>query len=121
MNKQNIKNDIIDFYKSYGIDLTINKIIDSYIITTYCATLDTTKTNIKKIEKLLDDLCLYIGIKNINIKIDYENKYILFETPKKTRDIIQYNDVIQQKKTFPLRLPRYIPFAAIKITTIIFK
>ncbi len=85
-----IKNSIEKFYKKIGIEIKIINHINSCSVVTYYATIDTTETTIKQIENRVNDLSLFCGVKNINILLDYSNKYIVFEVPKQKRQILEY-------------------------------
>lgn len=86
-----VKNSIEKFYKKIGIEIKIINYINSCSVVTYYATIDTTETTIKQVEARANDLSLFCGVKNINILLDYSNKYIVFEVPKQKRQILEYN------------------------------
>lgn len=83
---------IEEFFKKNDIELTIKKYIQSYSVTRFFAT---TETKIIKIEKLVDDLGLYINIKNIKMSIDYESGSIVFEIPNKNRQVLYFKETLQ--------------------------
>ena len=88
-----IKERIIEFYNNYNIDIDIIDIVESLSITSYCAKVDTTQTNINKIEKLVNDLSLYICHENVAFSINYEKGCVIFEIPKTKRQILEYNKI----------------------------
>jgi len=101
--KENINNNFIDyskqieeFYLNYNIELHIEKYIQSYSITRFLASvkIDNT-TKISKIEKLVDDLSLYINEKNVKTSIDYETGLIAFEIPQRNRKTLYLKEIMQ--------------------------
>lgn len=95
---EKIKNDIVAFYKAKKIDIDVVNVVESYAVTSYYAKIDTTKTDLKKVEKALDDLALYTGAKNITLKTDFESKRIVFEIPNKNRKTLKYDELIKNQK-----------------------
>ena len=86
---EEIKQNIIDFYKNYNINISIEKVVEAYQVDRYFIKLDrTNKTRIANIEKLVDDLSAELGIKNIKFTTDFETGGIVFEIPKKDRKIL---------------------------------
>ena len=96
---EEIKEKIINFYKSYDINMEIIKHIESLSIISYYAKIDTTIVNISKVEKLVDNLSLYLCIENIKIAIDFESGCIIFEIPKKERATLSYNELNKENKS----------------------
>lgn len=88
------------FYKKYGIELNITKQIKSYSIIRYFANIniDDGKTKISKIEKLIDDLSVYLGIKNIKMSIDYSGDAgaIVFEVQRANRQILYLSETLKK-------------------------
>ncbi len=85
------------FYNIFKIDLKITKYIDSLSISRFFGTI-TGKTKINTIEKLSNELALFLGVKNVKILIDTINNSIIFEIPKKTRQILYFRDIIQTEE-----------------------
>lgn len=105
--KENNNNNFIDyskqieeFYSNYNIQLKIEKYIQSYSITRFLASvkIDST-TKISKIENLVDDLSLYINVKNVKTSIDYETGLIAFEIPQKNRKTLYFKEILQETDT----------------------
>ena len=91
---EGIKQNIIDFYKNYNINISIEKVIEAYQVDRYFIKLDrTNKTRITNIEKLVDDLSVELGIKNIKFTTDFETGGIVFEIPKKNRKTLYMKDI----------------------------
>ena len=91
--KQELKEQIEEFYKKFEIDLQVSNIIDTYSITRYFLELDkNSTTRIAKIEKLTEDLAVFLGIKNIRYTRDYATGGIVLEIPKEQRNILQYKE-----------------------------
>lgn len=88
------------FYKKYGIELNITKQIKSYSIIRYFANIniDDGKTKISKIEKFIDDLSVYLGIKNIKMSIDYSGDAgaIVFEVQRANRQILYLSETLKK-------------------------
>ena len=92
MVENDFSNKIVDFYKNFDINLTIEKIVDSYAITRYFATLDrSNKKKLKDVERLINDLCLEVAIGKINLT--FEDGYIVFEIPKTHKKILNFEDI----------------------------
>lgn len=90
--KNDFSNKIIDFYKNFDINLNIEKIVESYAITRYFATLDrSNKKKLKDIERLINDLCLEVAIDKINLT--FEDGFIVFEIPKAHKKILNFEDI----------------------------
>lgn len=86
------ENKIIGFYKNFDINLTIDKKIESYAIDRYFAKLErTNKKKLKDVEKLMNDLCLELAIDKINLT--FENGYLVFEIPRKSKKTLYFDDV----------------------------
>lgn len=95
--KQELKEQIEEFYKKFEIDLQVSNIIDTYSITRYFLELDkNSTTRIAKIEKLTEDLAVFLGIKNIRYTRDYATGGIVLEIPKEQRNILQYKEIEAQ-------------------------
>ncbi len=91
---EDIKQKIIDFYKNYDINISIEKIVEAYQVDRYFLRLDrSNKTRIMNIEKLVDDLSAELGIKNIKFTTDFETGGIVFEIPKKDRKTLYIKDL----------------------------
>ncbi len=91
---ENIKQNIIDFYKNYNINISIEKVIEAYQVDRYFIKLDrTNKTRIANIEKLIDDLSSELGIKNIKFTTDFATSGIVFEIPKRDRKTLYLKDI----------------------------
>lgn len=89
-----IKEKIKEFYKNYNIDLDVINTIDSYSVTRYFITLDrTNKTRITSVERLIDDLAVFLNIKNIKMTIDYESGGLVFEIPKNNRKTLYFKNI----------------------------
>lgn len=86
---------IKEFYKIFKIDLNITKYIDSLSVSRFYATIEG-KTKINSIERLTNELAIYLGAKNVNVLIDSINNNIIFEIPKKTRQNLGFKDIIIQ-------------------------
>ena len=82
------------FYNIFKIDLKITKHIDSLSVSRFFGTI-AGKTKINTIEKLTNELALFLGVKNVKISIDTINNSIIFEIPKKTRQVLYFRDIIQ--------------------------
>ena len=99
--KENIFTDyserIETFYKIFKIDLKITKYIDSLSISRFFAAI-AGKTKINTIEKLSNELALFLGVKNVKISIDNLQNSIIFEIPKKTRQKLYFRDIIKQNE-----------------------
>lgn len=92
MVENDFSNKIVDFYKNFDINLTIEKIVDSYAITRYFATLDrSNKKKLKNVENLINDLCLEVAIDKINLT--FEDGFIVFEIPKIHKKILKFEDI----------------------------
>ena len=90
--KNDFSNKIVDFYKNFDINLTIEKIIESYAITRYFSTLDrSNKKKLKDVERLINDLCLEVAIDKINLT--FEDGFIVFEIPKAHKKILNFEDI----------------------------
>ena len=91
---EDIKQNIIDFYKNYNINISIEKVVKAYQVDRYFIKLDrTNKTKIVNVEKLVDDLSIELGIKNIKLTKDFETGGRVFEIPKKNRKILQLREL----------------------------
>ena len=97
--KENIFTDysekIETFYKIFKIDLKITKYIDSLSVSRFFATI-AGKTKINTIEKLSNELALFLRVKNLKISIDNLQNSIIFEIPKKTRQKLYFRDIIKK-------------------------
>ena len=91
---EEIKQEIIDFYKNYNINISIEKVVEAYQVNRYFIKLDrTNKTRITNVEKLVEDLSVELGIKNIKFTKDFETGGIVFEIPKKDRKTLYLKDI----------------------------
>ena len=91
---EDIKNKIVDFYKNYNINISIEKVVEAYQLYRYFIKLDrTNKTRIVNVEKLVEDLSIELGIKNINFTTDFETGKKVFEIPRKNRKNLYMQDI----------------------------
>ncbi len=91
---EELKQNIIDFYKNYNINISIEKVVEAYQVDRYFIKLDrTNKTRLVNVEKLVDDLSAELGIKNIKFTTDFETGGIVFEIPKKDRKTLYLKDI----------------------------
>ncbi len=91
---EDIKQNIIDFYKNYNINISIEKVVEAYQVDRYFIKIDrSNKTRIANIEKLIEDLSAELGIKNIKFTTDFETSGIVFEIPKKNRKTLYLKDI----------------------------
>ena len=85
------------FYNIFKINLKITKYIDSLSVSRFFGTI-TGKTKINTLEKIANELALFLGVKNVKISIDSLNSAIIFEIPKKARQNLSFRDIIQQNE-----------------------
>ena len=91
---EEIKQNIINFYKNYDINILIDKVVEAYQVDRYFIKLDrSNKTRIANVEKLVDDLSAELSIKNIKFTTDFETGGIVFEIPKKDRKTLLLKDI----------------------------
>ena len=95
-----MKEKIQQFFNDNKINISIEKSIKSYQVTTYYCKISEYNNNIiNKIIKLQDILCLYLQVNNININFDKINGYLLIEIENTERATFLYNDLIQNNNT----------------------
>lgn len=89
-----IKEKIEQFYKENKINLTIIKEVEGLQLSTFFGKIDCYDIrSINKILKLQNALCLYLKTDNINIRQDNTSGCIVFEIPKKERDVLSFEDL----------------------------
>ena len=87
------------FYQYYDVNLKVIDKKEAYQVDRYSIELDrTNKTKIANIEKLVDDLSVELGIKNIKLSTDFESGRIVFEVPKKNRKILHMRELGQTRE-----------------------
>lgn len=87
-----IINQIILFYNQYKIDLKYNKNITGFSsILLYFNIVS--KSKIKQIKNLVNDLQLFIKISNIEIIENIEEGAIIFQLPKRQKNIVSLKDI----------------------------
>lgn len=69
------------------------KKVNSLCVTSYYFTTDFAATKINKIEKSLQELAIYLQVKNVVLKKDNINGCIIFELENKNKKILSYNDI----------------------------
>lgn len=88
-----MENKIIEFYKTINIDLQFEKEIQGLRLSSLFFKIKNNKTKITAIERALSELSMFLKVKNIILKKDFENGFLIFEIEKKDFEPLLYNKI----------------------------
>jgi len=92
LNNNTTENKIINFFTMYDVQLQHVQTISSFSVNRYYFKI-TNNSKIRKIQNLTSELELYIEIEKIKLDFDKEKGCIVFETSKKDRKILHFNEL----------------------------
>lgn len=92
LNNNTTENKIINFFTMYDVQLQYVQTISSFSVNRYYFKI-TNNSKIRKIQNLTSELELYIEIEKIKLDFDKEKGCIVFETSKKDRKILHFNEL----------------------------
>lgn len=92
LNNNTTENKIINFFTMYDVQLQHVQTISSFSVNRYYFKI-TNNSKIRKIQNLISELELYIEIEKIKLDFDKEKGCIVFETSKKDRKILHFNEL----------------------------
>lgn len=92
LNNDTTENKIINFYSMFDVSLMHIETIESFAVNRYYFKI-TNNAKIRKIQNLINELELYIEIEKIKLDFDKRKGCIVFETSKKDRKTLHFNEL----------------------------
>ena len=97
LNNNTTENQIINFYSMFDIQLQHIETIASFSVNRYYFKI-VNNAKIRKIQNLISEMELYIETEKIKLDFDKTKGAIVFETSKKDRKILNFNELKNEEK-----------------------
>lgn len=97
LNNNTTENKIINFYSMYNINLLHLETKESFAVNRFYFKI-TNNAKIRKIQNLINELELYIEVEKIKLDFDKLKGAIVFETSKKDRKTLNFNELKNEEK-----------------------